>query len=88
MNTLTQKVFTKVIAFCLLGLFYFSHQGFALDEANAKAQALAHYTMGLSHDWNGLPDEALAEYEKAVGLDPNNYVIHLKLGVACASPKA
>jgi len=87
MNSIKQKIFFKAFSVCMFGFFCFCFQASALDEAGAKAQALAHYTMGLSHDWNDLPDQALLEYEKAVQLDPNNYVIHLKLGVAYARSK-
>ena len=84
MCIIKQFLSIKNFIFCLAGILYFSSCAFGLDETSAKAQALAHYTMGLSHDWNGLPDQALAEYEKASQLDPNNYVVHLKLGVAYA----
>ena len=47
---------------------------------DAKAQCLAHYTMGVVYDMYGMTEEATRKYEEAASLDSSSYVIRLKLG--------
>lgn len=41
-----------------------------------------HYNRGLAQSLQGNYDQALAEYEKALGYDPNAYQVHYNAGVA------
>lgn len=75
-----QNIFLKAFAFWLMGFFSFSAPCLAVEK-NPKAQALAHYTMGLLDEWNEVEGQGLGEYQKALALDPDNYAIHLRLGV-------
>lgn len=47
---------------------------------DAAALSVAHYLMGLIHDWNGDTDLAIEEFERAKKTDGENYIIRLKLG--------
>lgn len=57
--------------------------GFKITSVNSvdrKAQALAHFTMGLIHDWSGNLDKAVESFEMASKLDRGNHAIALRLG--------
>ena len=47
------------------------------------SKALAHYTIGVIYDNEGKVAEALAEYKKALELDPKISYLHTRLGVDC-----
>ncbi len=44
------------------------------------AKSLAHYIIGLMYDWLDMTEEAIEEFQEAVRYDPENYIIHLRLG--------
>ncbi len=80
MNSYFRTTLLKACAFWLGGALFFSSPGFSA-ERNVKAEALAHYTMGLLNEWNETEDQGLEEYQKAATLDPDNYTIRLRLGI-------
>lgn len=80
MNSHFRTTLLKACAFWLGGVFFFSSPCFSA-ERNIKAEALAHYTMGLLNEWNETEDQGLEEYQKAATLDPDNYTIRLRLGI-------
>jgi tetratricopeptide (TPR) repeat protein len=49
-----------------------------------RSKSLAHYMMGVTYDLYDLSAQALAEYEKAALLDPDNATTRLRLGAGYA----
>ncbi|MDD3374567.1 MAG: tetratricopeptide repeat protein [Candidatus Omnitrophica bacterium] len=70
-------IWISIFGLCMAG---FLSPAIAVESRDAKARALAHYTMGLIHDWNGSVDEAIEEYQKSIRIEQDNYATHLKLG--------
>ena len=53
----------------------------ASQDQEVLARSLSHYIMGMNHDLGELTEEAIQEYKEALSLDPDNYAIHLHLGI-------
>ncbi len=78
----------RYLSLIILSVFFISsvsmsegiHCAFAEEEEDF-VETLSHYTMGVIHEYDGRVTSAIAEFEKAVEIDPESYVIHLKLGI-------
>ena len=48
------------------------------------AKSIAHYIVGVSHEFEDDPNAAFAEYQKAAALAPSSYPIQMRLGIISA----
>ncbi|HOW35601.1 MAG TPA: tetratricopeptide repeat protein [Candidatus Omnitrophota bacterium] len=77
-----KNILSLGLGVCLFSCFFVSEARAAETVADhaSFARGLAHYVIGLMHDWEGATEWAVEEYAKASEFDRASYAVRLRLG--------